>query len=92
MSSTVAGVVLRGDLDWRKLEERREGKKLLGWWLQRISEDRLVRKVVALLNDCLGWLVEYCKLEKKFGMERELEVVSSHATWRNCVRNFHEVG
>ena len=37
------------------LEERREENKLLfGWRLQRMSEDRLVRKVVALLNDCIG--------------------------------------
>ena len=51
-SSTVAGGAVRGDLGWRKLEERREEKKLFGWRLQRVSEDRLVRKVVALLNDC----------------------------------------
>ena len=43
-------------MGWRKLEKRREEKKLLfGWKLHRMSEDRLVRKVVALLNDCLGW-------------------------------------
>ena len=47
-SSTVAGVAVGGDLGWRKLEERRENMKLLfGWRL-------LVRKVVALLNDCRG--------------------------------------
>ena len=58
-SSTVAGVAARGvaargDLGWRKLEERSKGKKkrLFGWRLQRISGDKLVRKVVALLNDC----------------------------------------
>ena len=38
-SSTVAGVAVRGDLGWRKLEERMEEKKLLfGWRLQRMSE------------------------------------------------------
>ena len=51
-SSTVAGGAVRGNLGWRKLEERREEKKLLfGWSLQRISENRIVWKVVALLND-----------------------------------------
>ena len=49
-SSTVAGVAVRGNLGCKKLEERREEKKLLfGWRLQRMSEDRLVWKVVAML-------------------------------------------
>ena len=48
-----------------------------------MGEDRLVRKVVVLLNDCRGWWAEYCELKRKFGMEGELEVVGSHATWRN---------
>ena len=48
-SNTVAVVVIRENLGWRKLKERREEKKLLfGWQLQRMTEDRLVRKVVAL--------------------------------------------
>ena len=51
-SSIVAGVAVRGNQDRRKLEERREEKKLLfGWRLQRMSENSLGRKVVALLND-----------------------------------------
>ena len=55
VSSTVSGVAESGYLGWRKLEERREEEKLLfGWRLQRMSEDRLVRKVVALLNNCRG--------------------------------------
>ena len=34
-SSTVAGAVVIGELGWRKLDERREEKKLLfGWRLQ----------------------------------------------------------
>ena len=42
-SSTVIAVVVRGDLGWRKLEERREEKKLLfEWSWQRMSDDRLV--------------------------------------------------
>ena len=54
-SNIVAGVAVRRDLGWRKLEERREEMTLLfEWSLQRMSEDRLVRNVVALLNDCRG--------------------------------------
>ena len=47
-SSTVAGVAGRGDLGSRKLAERKDEKKLLfGCRLQKKSEDRLVRKVLA---------------------------------------------
>ena len=45
-----------------------------------MSEDRLVRKVVALLNDCQGWWVEYCEMKRKVGIEGELEVVGLRAT------------
>ena len=39
-SSIIAGVAVKGDLEWKKLEERREEKKLLfGRRLQRMSED-----------------------------------------------------
>ena len=55
-----------------------------------MSENRLVRKVVALLNDRRGCWAEYCELERKFGMEGELEVVGSRATWRDCVWDVHE--
>ena len=30
--------------------------------------------------------------KRKFGMEGELEVVGSRATWRNCVQDVHEEG
>ena len=64
-SVTVVGVVVRGYLGWRKLEERREEKKLLfEWRLQRKSENRL--EVVDLLNDCGGWWAEHCELKRKF--------------------------
>ncbi len=54
-----------------------------------MSEDRLERKVVALLNDCRSWCAENCELKRKFGMEGELEV-DTCATWRNCVWNVQE--
>ena len=92
-SSLVAGVAVRGDLGWRKLEERREEKKLVfGWRLHRMSEDRLVRKVVALLNDCRCWWAGYCGMKRKFGVNEELEVVGLRATRRNCVQDIHEDG
>ena len=66
---------------------RREGKK------KKLDEDGLVRKVVALLNDCQGWWAEYCELKRKFGVEGKLvEVVGSHATWGNCMWNVREEG
>ena len=41
-SRTVAGVAVRGDLGWRKLEERREAKKLLyGKRLEGLEDSRL---------------------------------------------------
>ena len=58
----------------------------------RRSDDRLVRKVVALLNDCRGWWAEYCELKRKFEMEGGLEVAGLHATWRNCVRDVQKEG
>ena len=55
-----------------------------------MSEDRLVRKVVALLNECRSWWAEYCDLKRKFGVEGvgssrltcNMEVVGLHATWK----------
>ena len=45
------GLGVRRDLDLRKLEERSEDKEIVIWMkLQRMREDRLVRKVVALLE------------------------------------------
>ena len=72
-TSTVAWVAVREDLGWRKLEERRDENKLLfGWRLKTLSEDRLVRKVVALLNDYQDWWAGYCELKIKFGKDGEL--------------------
>ena len=56
------------------------------------SEDRLVKKVVALLNDCRGWWADYCELKRKFGVEEEMEVVGLCATWRNYVWDVHDEG
>ena len=81
-SSIIAGVAVRRDLGWRKLEERRKEKKLLfGLRLQRMSEDRQVSEENCsfVKNDCDGWWAEYCVLKWKFGVEGELEVVG-HAT------------
>ena len=46
-----------------------------------MSEDRIVRKVVALLNNCRGWWTENCELKRKFGVEGELEVVGMCGKW-----------
>ena len=73
------------DGTWDGGSWRREEKKIMlfGWRLQRI-----VRKVVALLNECRGWWAEYCGLKRKFVVEGKLKVVGLCTTWRNCMRIF----
>ena len=51
-SSRVAGVAVLGDLGWRKLEERREGMKVLfGKRLIGMKESRLVKMVMEKLRE-----------------------------------------
>ena len=42
-SDTVAGVAVRGELGWRKLEERREEKVLFGRRMWELEDERLVK-------------------------------------------------
>ena len=56
MDGSSAGVVVRWNMGWRKLEKRREEKKLLfGWRLQRMSEDKAIEESSRLVKWCLGW-------------------------------------
>ena len=55
------------------------------------NEDRLVREVVPLLSDWLGWWAEFCKLNRKFGVEGEIEVVRSHVI-RYFLRDVTRIG
>ena len=87
----VAGVVGRSGLEEPGGEKGRK-EIIIGWRLQKMNEDRLVRKAVALLNDCCGRWVEYCELKRKFEVEGELEVVGLCATRRNCVWDVHVEG
>ena len=51
-SNTVAGVAVQGDLEWRKLEERREEMKVLfGKRLVGMEESRLVKMTVEKLRE-----------------------------------------
>ena len=51
-SNTVAGVVVQGDLWWKKLEEKSEGMKVVfGKRLEGIEESRLVKMVMAKLRE-----------------------------------------
>ena len=51
-SRSAPGVAVRGDLGWRKLEEKREGKKLMyGKRLEGLEDNRLVKIVVEKLKD-----------------------------------------
>ena len=69
-SSTVTGAAVRRDLGRRKLEEKGRKKLLFEWRLQRMNEGRLVRNVVALLDDCRGWWAEYCELKEVWNRRR----------------------
>ena len=51
-SRSVPGAAVRGDQCWRKLEERREGKKLVyGKSLEGLEDNRLVKIVGEKLKD-----------------------------------------
>ena len=54
-SRTVAGAAVRGDLGWRKLEERRkERKPLYGKRLENLEDSRLVKVVAEKLKNTGG--------------------------------------
>lgn len=57
-SRTVAGEAIRGEMGWRKLEERREEKKMLyGRRFWELGEERLVKLIVEKLKESggVGW-------------------------------------
>ena len=73
-SSREAGVAVLGDLGWRKLEERREGMKVLfGKGLVGMEESRLVKMVMAKLREDrgIGWCKECGVLRRKFELDNE---------------------
>ena len=58
-SSREAGVAVLGDLGWRKLEERREGMKVLfGKGVVGMEESRLVKMVMEKLREDRNRVVE----------------------------------
>ena len=68
-SRSVPGAAVRGDLGWRKLEERKEGKKLMcGKRLEGLEDNRLVKIVAEKLKDAgnVGWWREYGALQRKY--------------------------
>ena len=73
-SRSVPGAAVRGDLGWRKLEERREGKKLMyGKRLEGLEDNRLVKIVAEKLKDAgnVGWWGEYGALQRKYVITEE---------------------
>ena len=69
-SRSVAGAAVRDDLGWRKLEERREVKKLMyGKRLEGLEDNRLVKIVAEKLKDAgnVGWWV----LQRKYAITEE---------------------
>ena len=58
-SSREAGEAVLGDLGWRKLEERREGMKVLfGKGVVGMEESRLVKMVIEKLREDRNRVVE----------------------------------
>ena len=71
-SRSVAGVAVRGDLGWKKLEERREEKKMLyGRRVERLDDRRLVKMIMKKMRDygSASWQGEYDVLLRKYGLE-----------------------
>ena len=61
----MAGAAVRGDLGWKKLEERREEKKVLyGRRVERLDDSRLVKVIMEKMQDCgsVSWQGEYDQL------------------------------
>ena len=57
-SRSVPGATVRGDLGWRKLEDRREGERLMyGKRLEGLGDNRMVKIVEEKLKDAgnVGW-------------------------------------
>ena len=84
-SRSVAGVAVRGDLGWKKLEERREEKKVLyGRRVERLDDSRLVKVIMEKMQDCgsVSWQGEYDQLLRKYGLESE---IGSAKEWKERV-------
>ena len=88
-SRTVAGEAIRGEMGWRKLEERREEKKMLyGRRFWELGEERLVKLIVEKLKESgsIGWREEYEVLLRKYGLEEDEEEESgSAAAWKKKI-------
>ena len=88
-SKTVAGVAVQGDPGWRKLEERREEKKLLyGLRLDTLEDDRLV-KVVADELATIGCWDDYDRLVNKYELDEE-ECTRSVRGWKEKIKDKNE--
>ncbi len=82
----MAGPAVRGDLGWRKMEERREEKKklLYGRRFEDLEEDRLVCIFEEKLKTAgeIGWREEYEVLMRKYGIDVE---EGSATEWKRSV-------
>ena len=73
---------MHGEMRWRKLEERREEKKMLyGRRFWELGEERLVKLIVEKLKESggVGWREEYEMLLRKHGLEEAEEEESGSA-------------
>ena len=88
-SRTVAGEAICGEMGWRRLEERREEKKMLyGRRFWELGKERLVKLIVEKLKESgsIGWREEYEVLLRKYGLEEDEEEESgSAAAWKKKI-------
>ena len=92
-SKTVAGVAVQGDLGWRKLEEKREEKKLLyGLRLDMLEDDRLVKVVADELATTgkIGWWEDYDRLVNKYELDEDSECTRSVRGWKEKIKDKNE--
>ena len=86
----MAGAVILGDLGWRKLEERREEKKVLyGRRLQRLDDNRLVKQIITAKmkeHGGVSWEGECELLLRKYKEDYGLDPVQE---WKERVHSIY---
>ena len=62
---------MHGELGWRKLEERREEKKVFGRRMWELEDDRLVKVIVDKMKEAggVGWREGFEVLVRKYALE-----------------------
>ena len=84
-SRTVAGAAIRGDPGWKRLQEKKEEKKVLyGRRLQRLDDSRLAKRITAKMKECGG--VSYRFSAGNYGRrESTVSTPGTASTWMTGV-------